>query len=1099
MTDIAGRIDGLPPEKRALLARILGQTPARFNAFPLSFAQRRLWFLDRVAPGSAVYNVPTTVRVHRALDAGALRRALDEVVRRHEVLRSSYTHVEGEPVQVAAPAAPLELPLDDLSVLPAQARDAELLRIANGEVRTPFDLARGGLLRARLVRLAADEHLLLLTAHHIVTDGWSVSVMFRELAALYEAFAAGRPSPLPELALQYADFAAWQREHLRGERMDRLAAYWARQMEGAPALLELPTDRPRPLQATFAGRMLRFELPAALVSELHALARREGASLFMVLMTAFSAVLSRWSGQDQVVVGTPVANRGRAETEGMIGLFANTLAIRADLSGGPTLRQLLTRVRSTALAAFAHEDLPFEKLVELLKTERSLGHHPLFQVMLALQNAGGAREIGAMRLEPQPSDAEGARFDLSLSLRERDGGLAGGAEYATDLFDGATIERLVEHLRIMLQAMAADADARVDAVELLAGPERERVLGAFNRTAAPTPRAPSLHALFEHAADAWPGALAGIDAREAIGYGALEEHANRLAHHLRALGVGPESRVGVCVERGPRALVALLGVLKAGGACVPLDPSYPADRLRWILAECGRGVIVAQAAVADRLPAHEGRLVLLEDPAIGACPGTRPAPAPGAEPDSLAYVIYTSGSTGRPKGVLVPHGGVAGTIAQSVPRLDLQPGDRLAQTASLNFDLSVLEIFTALAGGAAVCTLPAETLASPAELVETVRARGITQMMVTPAVLEMIPADALAGVRTVCSGGDRCPPEVAARWARGRRFLNLYGPTEISIYATAWTGGPDGPGDLPIGGPVANVRAYVLDAALRPVPVGIPGELFVGGAGVTRGYHARPALTAERFVPDAWSGVPGARLYRTGDRVRWRPDGALEFLGRTDQQVKIRGFRIEPGEIEAALREHPGVCDARVVVRTDGGEKRLAGYVVPAGGAAPDPAALCGWLRARLPEYMVPAAWCVMDAFPLSASGKVDRGALPAPHGVRAEASASAPPRTEAERRVAAVWGEVLGMEAVGAHDNFFDLGGHSLLLVKVQARLRDAFGMPVPITHLFRYLTVSALAAALEAPAAESPAAPADEARVRDGRQRLRARGRAGVNGGRK
>jgi len=1093
MSDIAGRIDGLPPEKRALLARILHQAPARFNAFPLSFAQRRMWFLHRMDPASAVYNVPAAVRVSGALDAEALRRALDEVVRRHEVLRGSYTQVEGEPVQVTAPAAPLDLPVEDLSALPAEARDAESMRIANGEARAPFDLARGGLLRARLVRLAADDHLLLVTAHHIVTDGWSVSLMFRELAALYQAFAAGRPSPLPELALQYADFAAWQREHLRGERMDRLAEHWTRRMEGAPALLELPTDRPRPPEATFAGRMLRFELPAALVPELHALARRESASLFMVLTAAFSAVLARWSGQEQVVVGTPVANRGRAETEGMIGLFVNTLAIRADLSGGPTLRELLKRVRDAALEAFAHQELPFEKLVELLKTRRSLGHHPVFQVMLALQNTGDAPEIGGMRLEPLRLDAAGARFDLSLSVRERDGGIAGVAEYATDLFDGTTVERLIDHLRIVLEAMAADPDTRVDEVELLRGGERERVLRGFNRTTAPAPDAPSLHALFERAADAWPRAAAGTDGAESLTYAEVEAQANRLAHHLRALGVGPESRVGVCVERGPRALAALLGVLKAGGAYVPLDPSYPADRLRWMLEECGRGVIVAGAAVADRLPEHAGRLVLLEDPAIGARPAERPAPAPGAGPDSLAYVIYTSGSTGRPKGVLVPHGCAVGLVAQSLPRLDVRPGDRVAQTASLNFDLSVLQIFAALAGGAAACFIPAETLASPAELVETLRARGTTHVMATPAVLEMIPADSLPGVRTICSGGDRCPPEVAARLAPRRRFLNAYGPTETTIYATAWAGGPDENGELPIGGPVANLRAYVVDSALRPVPVAIPGELLVGGAGVTRGYHSRPALTAERYVPDAWSGEPGARLYRTGDRARWRPDGALEFLGRVDHQIKIRGFRIEPGEIEFALREHPDVRDALVVARADGGEKRLAGYVIAAGGAAPDPGALRAWLRQRLPEYMVPAAWCVMDGFPLGSSGKVDRSALPAPEGVRAAASESVPPRTEAERKVAAVWAEVLGVEAVGAHDGFFDLGGHSLLLVKVQARLREAFGVPVPITHLFRYLTVSALAAALDSPAPEPPAPSTDEARVRDGRLRLRARARLG------
>jgi amino acid adenylation domain-containing protein len=1098
MTDLADRIGGLAPEKRALLARLLREKPARFNAFPLSFAQRRLWFLDRMDPAGAAYNVPTPVRIRGALDEPALRRALDEVVRRHEVLRSSYAEVDGEPVQVAAPAAPLPLPVDDVSHLPADAREAAAMRIADAEVRAPFDLAKGGLLRARLVRLAADEHRLLLTAHHIVTDGWSVSVLFGELAALYEAFAAGRPSPLPELTLQYADFAAWQREHLRGERMERLEAYWTARMAGAPALLELPTDRPRPAEATFAGRTLRWELGAELVGGLHALARREGASLFMVLAAGFAAVLSRWSGQDDVVVGTPVANRTRAETEGMIGLFANTLALRADLSGRPTLRQLLHRVRATALEAFAHQELPWEKLVELLRTERSLGHHPVFQVMLALQNAEDVREAAGMRLEPPRTEGAAARFDLALSLRERDGGITGGAEYATDLFDGATVERLIGHLRMMLEAMAADADARVDAVELLRGEERARVLVAFNDTAAPAPRAASLHALFERAADAWPDAIAAIGGDEAMSYGELEARANRLAHRLRALGVGTEARVAVCVQRGPDALVALLGVLKAGGAYVPLDPAHPADRLAWMLAECGSGdqerlrpgvVVVAQGAVANRLPPHAGRVLLLEDPALRDEPSTRPAPAPGAGPQSLAYVLYTSGSTGRPKGVLVPHGCVVGIIAQSVGRLDLQPGDRMAQTASLGFDLSVMEIFAPLAAGAAVCTVPAETLASPAELVRTMAAGGITHLSVTPALLEIIPDGALPGVRTLTSGGDRCPPELGARWARGRRFWNLYGPTETALYATGWLGGPDGPGELPIGGPVANVRAYVLDAALRPVPLGVPGELYVGGAGVTRGYHGLPALTAERFVPDAFGGAPGARMYGTGDRVRWRADGTLVFLGRADHQVKIRGFRIEPGEIESALRGHPAVREALVVVRADGGEKRLAGYVVPADGQAPDPAGLRAWLRERLPDYMVPAAWCVLDAFPLGSAGKVDRRALPAPEGARP--AAAVPPRTDAERKVAAVWAEVLGVESIGAHEGFFDLGGHSLLLVKVQGRLQEAFGAPVPITHLFRYLTVSALASALEAPA-PAPAAPAeDEAGARDARQRLRARSR--------
>jgi amino acid adenylation domain-containing protein len=992
MSDIAGRIDGLPPEKRALLARILRQTPARFNAFPLSFAQRRLWFLDRMVPVSASTTSPPAYAF-----AGAGRGGPAPAPRRGGApARGAAQQLHAGGGRAGAgdrPAAPVELPLDDLSALPPE----RAARSRCASRRGGAHALRPGARRAaagRAGRLAADEHLLLLTAHHIVTDGWSVAVMFRELATLYAAFAAGRPSPLPELALQYADFAAWQREHLRGERMDRLAEHWTRRMEGAPALLELPTDRPRPPEATFAGRMLRFELPAALVPELHALARRESASLFMVLTAAFSAVLARWSGQEQVVVGTPVANRGRAETEGMIGLFVNTLAIRADLSGGPTLRELLKRVRDTALEAFAHQELPFEKLVELLKTGRSLGHHPVFQVMLALQNTGDAPEIGGMRLEPLRLDAAGARFDLSLSVRERDGGIAGVAEYATDLFDGTTVERLIDHLRIVLEAMAADPDTRVDEVELLRGGERERVLRGFNRTTAPAPDAPSLHALFERAADAWPRAAAGTDGAESLTYAEVEAQANRLAHHLRALGVGPESRVGVCVERGPRALAALLGVLKAGGAYVPLDPSYPADRLRWMLEECGRGVIVAGAAVADRLPEHAGRLVLLEDPAIGARPAERPAPAPGAGPDSLAYVIYTSGSTGRPKGVLVPHGCAVGLVAQSLPRLDVRPGDRVAQTASLNFDLSVLQIFAALAGGAAACFIPAETLASPAELVETLRALGTTHVMATPAVLEMIPADSLPGVRTICSGGDRCPPEVAARLAPRRRFLNAYGPTETTIYATAWAGGRTAPASFPsaAGG---NLRAYVLDSALRPVPVAIPGELLLGGAGVTRGYHARPALTAERYVPTRGAACPargctapataraGAPTAPWSSGARGLP-GQDPRLPRRARRDRVRPARAPAGERRAGRGAHRGRGEAA---------GRLPGSPAGRGAGPGGPARLAARAAAgvhdprRLVRDGVVPAWLQRQGGP---------GALPAPEGAAAPASVRRAPRRSA-------------------------------------------------------------------------------------------------------
>ncbi|HEU4453749.1 MAG TPA: amino acid adenylation domain-containing protein, partial [Longimicrobium sp.] len=1028
---------------------------------PLSFAQERLWFVERLQPGRAIYNMPMAIRLSGDLDPEALRASLEGIVHRHEPLRTTFAVRDGRPVQVIAPPSRFDLPLADLGHLPLAEAEREAARLAGEDGRAPFDLEHGPLFRAALVRRAEGEWTLLLNTHHAVGDAWSTEVLLRELAALYSAALAGTEAALPPLPVRYADHAAWQRAWLSGERLERQLAYWRRTLSGAP-VLELPADRPRPRVQSFRGGYHGFRLPAHVAEGVDRLARAEGATRFMTLLAAFKALLLRYTGQDDVVVGSPIAGRTRAETEGLVGLFVNTLALRTDLGGDPGYRELLRRVRESTLDAYAYQDLPFEKLVEELRVERSLGRHPVFQVSFSVQGMeADPAGLPGVRMDFDEGDTGTTKFDLTFAIWPSDGGLAGGIEYAADLFDAATVERMARHFEALLEAALAEPDRPLSRLPgLLQGDERRRVLAEWSRTEHTFPALP-VHALFEAQVDRAPDdAAISFDGRE-ISYAELDGRANRLAHHLIARGVGPETRVGLFASRSPEAVVAILAILKAGGAWLPLDPSNPAARLAWMASDAGVSNLVAIEEVPAELAAAVGGVIDLRNEADGIA--ARPAERPriSVDLDHLAYVIYTSGSTGTPKGVLVTHRGVPNLALAQVRRFAVERGSRVLQFASLSFDASVSELFATFLGGATLVVAPREALVPGPALIETMRRERVTHVTLPPSVLAVLSPDGLPELRTLVSAGEAVSAGVVERWAPGRRFVNAYGPTEVTVGAAAGACEPDGRPPA-IGRPFENVRVYVLDAGGDPVPMGVPGELFVGGPGVARGYHGRAGLTAERFVPDPLSGEPGARLYRTGDRVRWRAEGELEFIGRTDEQVKLRGFRIEPGEVAAVLCALPGVRDALALVREHAGDRRLVAWIVAEPGAdQPTSTELRAELKRRLPEYMVPSAVVVMDDFPRTPNGKIDRAALPLPEAEAGEAFVA--PRGETEGRIAGVWSEVLGRGAVGVNDNFFEIGGHSLLLVQLHERLRAALGIDVTLVDLFQFPTVAALAERVE------------------------------------
>ncbi|ASM09151.1 non-ribosomal peptide synthetase [Serratia marcescens] len=1038
---------------------------ARDGDLPLSFAQQRLWFLTQLEGMSETYHIPLALRLHGRLDRQALQHSLDALYARHESLRSRFITREDRPQVQILPANGLPLAFHDLRRHPAQAD-----KLCRQAATQPFDLTQGPLVRAALIRLADEEHLFLLTCHHIVSDGWSTGILLRELGALYGALRRGDADPLPPLTLQYPDYAAWQRRYLTPERLAAQAQYWRETLIGAPALLTLPTDRPRPTVQSFSGGEVPIAIDAELTQALRQFSRQHGGTLFMTVLAAWSLVLARMAGQQELVIGTPEANRGRLETESLVGFFVSTLALRIDLRDDPDLPTLIARIRHTVLTAQENRDLPFEQVVELVNPPRHLGYTPLFQVMLAWQD-GSVRDIPLPGLQAELAGLEysAAKFDLTLDLADTGEGISGTLNFATALFDRATAERYGVYLVQALRAMTLNSPRSVSHIDLLPPAEREHLLHGWNRTERDYPLDQTLAALFEQQVRRTPHATALVSGTESLSYAQLNARANRLAHALIARGVGPDSRVAVCAERGLNMVTALFGILKAGGAYVPLDPAYPGERLQYILQDADPVLLLADAAGRAALGEPATPQLALE----AVLPETLSAenPAPRAQASHLAYVIYTSGSTGKPKGAMNEHRGVVNRLVWMQEAYGLTAADTVLQKTPFGFDVSVWEFFWPLMVGARLVMAKPEGHKDPDYLSRAIEQYGVTTLHFVPSMLQSFLADGQAAtrcgqvVRVMCSG-EALPAALVAEFYRRlpqAELHNLYGPTEAAVDVTAWHCSREAERvSVPIGRPIANTRIYLLDERGQPVPLGAVGELYIGGVQVARGYLNRPELTAERFLSDPFA--PGGRMYRTGDVARYLANGDIEYLGRNDQQVKIRGFRIECGEIEAALATHPAVREAVVDARAVGDDKRLVAWVVPAADVAEE--TLAGALRqhvsAALPDYMVPSAWVVVAALPLSPNGKLDRRALPEPQGAQSQAAYEAP-QGEHETLLAAIWRELLNVERVGRHDNFFELGGHSLLAVKLMAQLRRA-GWGANVQTLFSTPTLSALAQAMSA-----------------------------------
>ncbi|WAM30052.1 non-ribosomal peptide synthetase [Myxococcus sp. NMCA1] len=1068
-----GTASALPPIRAA----------PRDRPLPQSFVQQRLWVMEQLTPDTATYNNPAAVAIDGALDIRAMEQSLLRVVQRHEALRTTFRNEGDLPVQVVHPLKTLELPITDISTLPEGERDARARQLANEEAHLPFNLVRGPLFRARLLRLASDRHVLFVTMHHIVSDGWSVGVLVREVAESYEAAVQGREAQRPPPSVQYADYALWQREWMQGPVLESRLNYWREQLAEAPAALELPTDRPRPAVHTYRGALLPVKMPAKLSEAVTALARRQEATPFMVLLATWQLLLSRYSGQQDICVGSPIAGRTRPELEGLIGFFVNTLVFRARMSPELTFRELLAQAKAAALGASEHQDVPFEKLVEVLQPARDPSRSPLFQVTLTLQNTPPVRlELQGLSLRVLETELETVKFDLSLLLEETPEGLSGALNYNTDLFDASTAERMMGHFRTLLEAIVTDENQRLAELPLLRTEERQQLLVDWNATSAVFPRDTPIHVLFSEQAARTPDAMALISGESVVTYAELDRRSNQLAHHLRAYGVSRGTRVGLCLERSPDMVVGLLAILKVGGAYVPIDHNYPAERISLLLQEAGVSVFVTQESLADELPSSGGLMVCVDTDAdvIAAMPHDAP-PSVAVGGDDLAYVMFTSGSTGRPKGVCIPHRAVSRLVLAN-PFIHFGPDEVFLQLAPVAFDASTLELWGALLHGARLVLAPPHT-PSLDELAALLTHHRVSTLWLTAALFEQMvlhQGNALAGVRQVLAGGDVLPPlrvrQHLERIPLGAVLVNGYGPTENTTFSSTHSlrAGEAFGTSVPIGRPLGHSTAYVLDSRMEPVSVGVPGELFVGGDGLAWGYLNRPELTAEKFLPHPFSSAPGDRLYRTGDRVRWKPNGSLEFLGRSDFQVKVRGFRIELGEIEAVLQQAPGVQEAVVLAREDSpGDKRLVAYVVGEDGVeSVEPRALRDHVLRKLPEYLAPAIFIPMESLPLSATGKVDRKALPAPDADRALMGASfEAPRDASEQAIADIWAEVLGLRQVGIDDSFFELGGDSIRSIQVIAKLRER-DLELPIMELLQHPTIRQLSGAVKHTGGSAPAA---------------------------
>lgn len=1119
MSSFAERIAALSPEQRKLLEMRLkresaaapNQQPIPRRApdlpIPLSFSQQRLWFIEQLEPGNPAYNMVSAIRITGRADTAALAASLNEIVRRHESLRTIFVAEDGQPVQRILPSLDLPLPLIDLRSVATTEREQRTKALVVAQAQQPFHLASGPLIRAMLFQLDEQEHVLTVIKHHIISDGWSMNVLFRELSILYQAFAGGQSMPLPPLNVQYPDFAIWQRDLLAGHHnqtapgiapgatLTEQLAYWKRQLAGVSPALELPTDRARPPVQTFRGAHFPFHLSLELTEALKALSQREDVTLFMLLLAGFQVLLQRYSGQDDISVGSPIAGRPRRELEDLIGFFVNTLVLRTDLSGNPSFREVLRRVREVALGAYDHSAVPFEKLVEELQPERNLSRMPLFQVMFGLQNMPlSSVSLPGLTFEMLAADNETAKFDLWLSMDESQVQLAGVLEYNTDLFDAATIARMIGHFQTLLAGVVNDPEQRIADLPLLTPAEQHQVLIEWNSTAAPFPKNMCLHEQFEARAAEMPTAPAVIYEGVELSYAALNRRANQLAHRLQALGVGPNTAVGICMERSLDMVIGLQAILKAGGAYMPLDPAYPKERLQYMLQDAHASILLTQERLLDVLPEHSAHVICIDRDwnTIGEEPDANCQS--GVTPDNLAYMIYTSGSTGAPKGVMLDHRGRVNNFHDFNTRFGIGPGDRLIALASLSFDMCAYDVFGTLAAGGTIVIPIAALERDPQHWAELMIRHWVTIWHSVPALLEMLveyvntqPHLQPHTLRLVLLGGDWIPvslPDRLRAIVADVQVISMGGATEASMDSTIYDIVATDPAwkSIPYGKPMTNQLAYVLDARLQPVPIGVPGELYLGGIGIAWGYFSRPALTAERFIPNAFSHPevtrPGDRLYRTGDLARFRPDGNLELLGRIDHQVKLRGMRIELGEIEAALRRHPLVHECVVLARAQqSGARRLVAYVAAQPTASQDDrqnqelgAELREFLQDQLPEYMLPSAFVLLDALPLTPNGKIDRRNLPDPE--QADLAVKAPyaaPTSAGEQALAQIWSALLGVEQVGIHDNFFALGGDSILSIQVVARARQA-GILITPKLLFQHQTIAGLAAVAEAAVDDTP-----------------------------
>jgi amino acid adenylation domain-containing protein len=1070
---------GLSTAKQALLSKWLrGGGAGAVNAekpiprrsgngpVPLSLEQQRLWFFDQLEPGSPLYHMPIASRVRGALDPSALQQAIDVVVTRHEALRTRFVGQEAA-LTIDAPS-PVPMRLIDLRQTPPAQREIEATCLLEAEAKRPFDLSRDLMVRATLVRLDEQDWIFFVLMHHIASDDWSWRVFCNEVATAYGAMVANRKVELPEPAIQYGDFAVWQKDWLRGNVLEKQLGYWRKQLAGAPPVLELPTDFPRPVSQTFRGACEWLKLSPALSEKLNALSQSGGFTPYMILLAAFQTLLHRYTGQEDIVVGSPVAGRNRASLEKVIGLFVNMLVLRTKVDGNPAFYELLHRTQTTVLEALANQELPFEKLVAELQPERSASYSPLIQVMFALQDElSDNLKLPGMDISQFPLDPGTAKFDLTFTIVKSGAMLNCCAEYNTDLFNASSVRRMLGHYEKIIESIAANPDQCLSDIPLLTDDEREQLLVERNNTAMDFPRGKCVHELFAEQAALTPKSMAVVFGQESLTYEELNWRANQLAHHLKFLGAGPDSLVAISMERSLEMMIALLGTLKAGAAYLPLDPAFPADRLRFMLDDSKASLLLTRSEEKERLgelPANVRAICLDTDWRLISEEGDEEL-HPQMNPENLAYVIYTSGSTGWPKGVQIPHRAVVNFLHSMRREPGLTGADTLLAVTSISFDIAGLEMFLPLTVGARVVVASSAEIFDATKIKALIRNSGATVMQATPSFWQFLVESDWFGDRRmkVLCGGEALSRELEDKLLeRAGEVWNLYGPTETTIWSALWKVTP-GTGPISLGRPIANTQLYLLDAHLQPVPNGVPGELHIGGDGVARGYLNRPELTAEKFIKDPFS--KDGRLYKTGDLMRYHADGTLECLGRNDFQIKLRGHRIDLGEIESVLRRYQNVCDAVVLLREDQpGQKRLVAYLQRTAHPSPDAGILQQFLKTKLPDYMIPSAFVVLERFPLTPNGKINRKAMPAPAAERPESKHGfTPPRTLTEEALAKIWRELLRQEVIGIDDNFFESGGHSLLAMQLMARVRNEFKTELSLRNIFEAPTIAELATILD------------------------------------